>query len=163
GEALEHVRNVRTDLNAFNDVEIQLLVYFGYKAAQENLAALEDKPMSADSTKATTRTIECDQNTGLPAAVGGDGWLPFSKEQMAQADPKRDLSRSEKPPLFASLRWPLIFGVGLIALLLGGAVYVRDAQSAPSSLSFDAVFPQTAKTGDEKTFVDEVNQNPVLH
>lgn len=162
GELLERVRNMRTDLNKFNEIEIQLLIHFGYTAAREKLQQSEANAMNGG----TTKPLPVIDNTaeGLPyIAAEGSGWLPFSKEEMEGANPQKNLANSEKSPLlrpiFRSLmRWWIM----LPCLAIVAVIYYRNLMSFPSSLAFQSVFPSTTAKEDEKRLIEETDRNTVL-
>ena len=78
------VRNIRTDLDRFTPLEIQLLVYRGYCAARYALSGQDDKPDGVATNK-----------HGVPIAFEPPRWLPMpSGHKKLSVEPAKALRAS---------------------------------------------------------------------
>ena len=82
------VRNVRTDLDAFHPVEVQMLVYRGYCAARHAFQGTADCP----------KGIHMSDN-GLPIATAPTAWLPAKESGLGQVAAEEILKSSPKSAL----------------------------------------------------------------
>jgi predicted acylesterase/phospholipase RssA len=115
----QQVRRIRTDLNRFSELEIQLLYYKGYLATAH---AFDDHSASGNFS------IE----KGVPVRALNGRWLPISADNRGLQADLTSLDRSGQ----TAIGWGIVRGLGWFASvpLLLAVIYAISLRIPPSSL-----------------------------
>lgn len=122
-DLIKRVRRIRTDLDRFTDVEIQLLVASGYMAASD---AFEGAARLPDSVTVS--------DNGMPTSYSGDAWLPFKdKPSLLKSDLRSELggSESSQRKLWSWKSISCWAGIVLVAATIAQAVFFSWLVSSP--------------------------------
>lgn len=120
------VRSIRTDLDGFSALEVQLLYFKGYLAARHTL----DPETAINGIRIS--------ESGVPLAAGAaDRWLPIAADDQGLGKPTETLERSSALSMGGRIR--LAFALAGALLLLPFAAYKAAQWMPPRSTPFTAV------------------------